>query len=310
MNTIGQAAIVSRDGVRLDTVPIGRAPLAGEPLAGRYDVAVDPATGDAYLANGHERTLSILRRPDDAAAVVNLTDVWFDPADPGWGLFVDHQGIVLFATLFTHTAGGDPTWYAMSNGVRQPDGSFSGVLYRTHGPSTRALTDIMPVGIMRITPETSGAAKLLYVADGQSQTRVLQRFQFDAGARECGWSVGTPKSSLAASNFTSLWSDPREQGWGVAVSQQGATAFGVLFTYDAENRPSWSVMSNGRQQAPGRFAGDLYRAAKGRIDTVGSMTLDFSAGDQGVVSYRMDGVDFRAPIARQAMTPLMTRCTP
>lgn len=308
LNTIGQAAIVSQAGVRLDTVPIGRAPKAGESV-GQYAVAVDGASGDTYVTNGHDQSISILRKPADATALVNLTDVWFDPADPGWGLYVDHQGIVAFATLFTHDAAGDPTWLAMTSGVRQPDGSFSGVLYRTHGASTRAITDITPVGIMRLTPEAGGAMKLLYVVDGQSHTRMLQRFTFDPAARECGWGVGSAKSSLATSNFTSLWSDPREQGWGVAVSHQGRTAFGVLFHYDAQNRASWSLMSNGRQQAPGVFSGELYRAKRGRIETAGTLTLDFTGADAGSVTYHVDGVDFRAQITRHAMTPLMSRCS-
>jgi len=242
--------------------------------------------------------------------VVNLTDVWFDPEDPGWGLFVDHQGIAMFATLFTHDGAGNPTWLVMSNGVRQPDGSFSGMLFRTRGPAAQAIDDIAPVGILRLTPLAGGGAKVLFVVDGQSTSRTMQRFLFDAAPRPCGWSVGMPKSPLRSANFTALWSDPREQGWGVAVSHQGDTVFGVLFTYDAENRPSWAVMSHGRQAATGLFSGELYRAAKGRIGEVGSMTLEFSAGDQGTVSYRVDGVDFRAPIARQAIAPLMTRCVP
>lgn len=304
---IGQAAILSRGGVRLDTVPVGRAPGATS-LIGSYAVAVDGATGDAYLTNGHDQSISILRRSGEADTLVNLTDVWLDPSDPGWGVFMDHQGIVVFAALFLHDAAGDPTWLVMSSGVRQPDGSFSGVLYRTRGPATHAIGDISAAGIMRITPDSGGSAKLLYVVDGQSRTRVLQRFVFDAVARECAWGVGLAKSSAGTSNFTSMWSDPREPGWGVAVSQQGGTAFGVLFNYDAQNRPTWSVMSNGRRQANGRFAGELYRAKRGRLDTVGSLVLDFASSEAGSVAYRVEGVDYRAQIARHAMTPLMSRC--
>ena len=307
MPRIGQAAILSRAGVRLDTVPVGRAPPPNSPM-GPNAVAVNPATGDTFVTNWHDQSISVLRRNSDAAALVNLTDVWFDPADPGWGVFIDQQGIVAFAALFTHDAAGDPTWYSMSSGMRQPDGSFSGVLYRTRGPATLALGDIVPVGIMRITPDTVGNAKLLYVIDGQSRTRVLERFVFDAAPRECGWGVGAAKASASSANFTSLWSDPREQGWGVAISQQGATAFGVLFNYDAQNRPTWSIMSNGRRQPNGHFTGELYRAKRGRIDSVGSLALDFTSGESGSVAYRVDGVDYRAPIARQAIAPLATRC--
>ena len=69
----------------------------------------------------------------------------------------------------------------------------------------------------------------------------------------------TSYRSIAKANFTALWSNPTDPGWGVAVSHRAQGIFAVLFTYDDENRPAWMVMSRGKQIAPGAFTGELYR---------------------------------------------------
>lgn len=71
----------------------------------------------------------------------DITDLWYDPADSGWGLGVFQQGNVAFVTLFTYDSSGRPAWYVGSD-VRNtgtnfdPCGSsgFSGTLYAMTGP--------------------------------------------------------------------------------------------------------------------------------------------------------------------------------
>ena len=43
---------------------------------------------------------------------------------------------------------------------------------------------------------------------------------------------------------TGLWLDPAEAGWGLSLSLQGETVFGVLFAYDDARRPAWYVASS------------------------------------------------------------------
>ncbi len=56
----------------------------------------------------------------------NYTDLWWNPEESGWGINFTHQGEILFATLFTYGADGEPDWFAMSRGERQEDGSYLG----------------------------------------------------------------------------------------------------------------------------------------------------------------------------------------
>jgi len=303
MPSQGTAAILSATGERLDTVAVGHATEGG--TDGAYAVVPDTDASGAIIVHGGEGTLT--RLPKQAARLANLTDLWSDPAEPGWGVFLEQQGLTTFAALFHYGAGGEPTWLVMSNGTRQADGTFSGVLFRTQGPPPLRGSDAVPVGIMRIVPAADGSATLTYVADGQSTTRRIQRFGL-GDSRACRWTTGPDTAAVGRANFTALWSNPADPGWGLALSHRGGGLFGVLFTYDAENRPTWMVMSRGRQVAPGQFAGDLYRVGQSQVRDVGGMTLRFNAADEGTVAWRIDGTEFRAPLLKQRFAPVVSKC--
>lgn len=251
--------------------------------------------------------LKPIELPDTTAAdaIAGLTDVWHDPRDPGWGVFLDQQGTALFAALFTHNAAGEVTWFVMSEGTRQPDGSFSGELYRSRGPLATGRTSVESVGLFRFQPGSANTAKLSYSVGTVAQTRTVERFRFGTALRKC---AADPKAAQRT-NFTSLWWNPGEPGWGVALSQQGERTFGILFVYDKDDRPAWYVMSSGLEKARGTFGGKLFRADRGRIEEVGSMSLKFSTGNDGVLTYRLDGADVEKSITRQTYSVLTAHCS-
>ena len=306
----GQAAIFSLAGERLDTLPIGRPPAKDEPVVESH-VAVDPVSGRAYVTHGRDGSITRLPGAADGAeaAMFTLTDLWHDPAQPGSGVFLDQQGATVFATLFTHDASGQPAWLVMSNGARMPDGSFEGALYRPSGPTEGKPVRVEPVGLMRIVPTSRDTARLAYSIGAQIHAATLRRFRFNDAPRHCEWALGASKAPLERANFTALWSNPAEPGWGLAVSHQGSTVFGVLFAYEADGRPSWTVMSEGVQQARGIFSGELFRASGRKLAVAGSMSLAFAGAEKGVLRYQVDGVDFQTPIIRQSFAPLTTRCS-
>lgn len=302
--TLGQAAIFSADGERIDTVPVGTAASSAQ-WAGTYGVSFNPANGDTYVASGHDASLAILPAGSSEATVVNVTGLWWNPSESGWGLYLEQQGTTLFGALFTHDASGAPTWMVMSEGKRQPDGSFAGTLYRTSGPREQALANLRAVGTMRFTPASGNLGALAYEIDGVVNAESMQRERFGAGQTQCGWTSGTPSEA----NFTSLWFNPAEPGWGLAVTQQGDTAFGVLFGFDAQNRPAWTAMSNGEKRGGASFAGPLYRAAaSGPVEQVGSMAIEFASALAGTVTYDVDGLAKASAIARQRFGALASDC--
>lgn len=300
----GTVGVFSAAGDRLDTVSIGAGNDVGQ--GPTYSITID-ANGKAYATNGPAGLVSVLS-PDTATratAAANMTDLWWNPAQSGWGLFVDQQGTTAFAVLFVKDAAGQPRWYVMSDGKRQNDGAFAGTLYRTAGPTGKAL-QTNAVGSMRIAPETGSGSTLTYTIDGTSVSSPIQRQVFATG-RSCGWAVGAAKSAGAKANFTSLWFDAADPGWGLAVSHQGNTVFGVIFTYEADGRPTWAVMSNGSRRGDAAFGGTLYRVGPGAsLPSVGSMSLAF--GDTTTLTYSMDGVQATRGIQRQTFAPLVSDC--
>ncbi len=75
-----------------------------------------------------------------------------------------------------------------------------------------------------------------------------------SGTGTCTVAIDSAKSVTAtfsastpgASNYTALWWNAAESGWGINLNHQGNIVFGTLFTYDAIGAPLWLVMSDGR----------------------------------------------------------------
>jgi hypothetical protein len=126
------------------------------------------------------------------AALGNFQDLWWNPAESGWGLNVAHQGDILFATLFTYGADGNGMWLVMSAGLRQADGSWLGDLYRTTGPAFDAQpfaplapSDVQRVGTMRLRFSNGENGTLEYSVDGTGVQKAITRQVFGAFPAAC-----------------------------------------------------------------------------------------------------------------------------
>lgn len=298
-------AVFSAAGDRLDTVPAGSPTKMG--VGPPYSIAIDERNGDAYVANPHDASISVLHAVGEPGALVNMTDLWWNPEQSGWGVFIDQQGLAAFAALFVQDADGHPGWYVMPQGRRQGDGSFAGTLLRTTGPVASALANASAVGTMRIAAEMDGGSFLSYQIDGKAVATPIVRQRFTAAPRSCGWSVGTAKSANA--NYTALWFDAAQPGWGLALSQQGDTAFGVLFTYDAAQRPTWTTMSAGQRSGAKAFQGPMHRIGIAQsVKEIGTMALAFDDAAAGTLTYAMGAATVTQRIERQRFAPLVTEC--
>jgi hypothetical protein len=250
----------------------------------------------------------------------NYTDLWWNPAEPGWGLNLNHQGAKLFATLFTYEPGGAPLWLVMSDGPRQPDGSYQGTLFRTKGPAFNAVpwtgATTTTVGTMRLEFPAPDRGVLTYVFDGVTVVKPIERQRFSESRTACSWQAF---DRGRARNFQDLWWNPAEPGWGINFAHQGDTLFATLFTYRADGRTTWYVMSNGVRKAGAyEYTGTLFRTAGPAFDAspwtpattteVGTMTASFSSGTRGTLAYAVDGVAVSRPIERQVFASPATEC--
>jgi len=255
----------------------------------------------------------------------NYTDMWWNPAESGWGITFAQQGEFVFGTLFSYDAAQRPMWLVMSEGTWQPVplddfsanpadlGTYSGPLYRATGPPFNAVpftpvgaANLTEVGEMRVA-FGSTATTLEYTVDGARVTKSIRKQVFGPRPADCGAAVG---SRAGAANFQDLWWNPAESGWGLSITHQADILFSTLFTYGADGNGLWLVMSDGLRQPDGSYLGDLYRTSGSPFDSepfvpvsnvrrVGTMRLRFTDGQSATLEYSVDGLAVAKAITRQ-----------
>jgi hypothetical protein len=176
--------------------PIGAANIT---RTGTMSISFDEANAATltYTNNGVEVTKSIQRQvfgsraanclptTESRAVSTNYQDLWWNPAESGWGINVTHQDNTLFATLFNYDAAGKGLWLVMPSGPRLIDGSYSGDLYRTNGPPFNSIpftpiggTDITNVGTMRLRFTDGNNGTLTYTYLGTTVIKSITRQVF------------------------------------------------------------------------------------------------------------------------------------
>ena len=248
----------------------------------------------------------------------NYTDLWWNAAESGWGLNLNHQGNIIFGTLFTYDAGGAPMWLVMDHGSLQSDGSFSGPLHRTTGPAFNAVpwtaVTSTQVGTMRVAFHDASNGTLSYTVNGVSVTKPITRQPFFSSP-VCTFTTADRSS---ATNYQDLWWNPSESGWGLNVVQHGNIIFATLFSYDASGQGKWFVLSRADLNTSGAYSGTLYATTGPAFNAspwftntptaVGTMTFNFTNGNSGSVVYSVNGVQVTKQIQRQVFASPTTQC--
>lgn len=331
LDVVADGTLVALAGGGADTVGV-LMDATGERITSNDDAVTDAfdfgitrrlSPGIYYLAVTHwesSATADYTVKVSFLSLTENYTDLWWNPAESGWGINLNHQGDIVFATLFTYDVRGAPMWLVLSSGARQPDGSFEGTLYRTTGPAFNAQpwTPVTQseVGRMRLAFSGAGTGRLTYTVDGVEVSRDIERLRYSARVTTCSWSAF---DRSFATNFQDLWWNPDESGWGLNLTHQGDTVFATLFTYGADRSGVWFVMSNG-ERVPGtiRYTGTLYRTTGPAFNArpwsavtnvpVGTMSVEFSDGNRGTLTYTVDGVSVVKPIVRLVFASPATLC--
>ncbi|MGZ5039896.1 MAG: trypsin-like peptidase domain-containing protein [Usitatibacter sp.] len=253
------------------------------------------------------------------ASAANYTDLWWNAQESGWGLNLNHQGSVIFGTLFTYDASGVPMWLVMPRGDLQADGSFSGPLYRTTGPAFNAVPfsptpTSSSVGTMRVSFANSASGTLTYTFNGTSVTKAITQQVFSSPP-SCTFTTGDRST---ATNYQDLWWNDNESGWGVNVTHQGDILFATLFTYDASGQGKWFVMPNGPKTGAGAYSGALYATTgpafnaspwvPAQATSVGTMSFTFTSGNSGTLAYSVNGITVTKAIQRETFSSPTTQC--
>jgi hypothetical protein len=115
------------------------------------------------------------------SANTDVTDVWWTPSEPGWGLQLVNTGRFVFAAGYVYGVNGQPFWVTAE---LSPTGSdavgFTGPLYVTTGPyfggsfNPSAVT-ARQAGTMTFVLTTVRAAQLTYSVDGVTVNKAVER---------------------------------------------------------------------------------------------------------------------------------------
>jgi hypothetical protein len=261
-----------------------------------------------------------------AQAAAVYTDLWWNAAEEGWGINLNHQNDIIFGTWFTYMAGNTAGWYVMSDLRRQADGSFTGAIYQTTGTpfsqitGTKSSKGVTAVGNATLRFSASNAGTFTYTVNGTTQSKSITRQQYTPVATSCSQQAAST-ARATSQNYQDLWWVPAEEGWGVNLTHQGDILFATLFTYAASGAAQWVVASSVARQSDGSYTGKLYRTtgtafnlingtkSSQSVAEVGSITLRFSNGENGVMTYTLDGASGTKNISRQVFGSTVNVCT-
>jgi predicted dienelactone hydrolase len=259
-----------------------------------------------------------------AAAAINYSGLWWaSPAgsEAGWGANVAHQGDVIFVTWFTYNDNGTALWVSMT-GFKVSDGVYSGTIYRTTGPPFSA-TMFDPNQVTRVAVGTGtftffdpNNGFFNYTMNGITQNKPITRQVFGP-LPSCIWPA--PNQS-GATNYTDLWWNPNESGWGINFAQEGSAIFATWFTYDPSGLPLWLSFTGQPSGTPGNFTGTIYRTSGPAFSTVpfdpnnvtrmpvGFASVTFSDGADATFFYDLYGVSQSKSITREVFRSPGTVC--
>jgi lysyl endopeptidase len=225
----------------------------------------------------------------------DYTDLWFNPAENGWGMSVAQHGQTQFVVLYIYDNNGQPLWVSMPGGQWSNNfTTYSGAVYIPRGApfsnyTSSAFNANPSVGTVSITYGATNAT-ITYNINGSTGTKVVERLGF-------GSTAGSP-----AFNTTDIWwGGAAQNGWGINFTQKNGTLVGLWYTYGLSGNPTWFLVSGGTWSgntfsAPvytataSRWLGTSFNAASLTAIPVGSISIGFSNSGSAVMSYNVNGV--------------------
>lgn len=112
------------------------------------------------------------------AFATDYSDMWYLPAESGWGVNLTQNENVIFITFFLYGTDGKPTWY-VAIAYEDANGNFSGTLYSTTGTYFGAPWSgfaATPAGTASFSPVNASQGTLSYaLAGGPTVTKSIER---------------------------------------------------------------------------------------------------------------------------------------
>jgi hypothetical protein len=126
-----------------------------------------------------------------------------------------------------------------------------------------------------------------------------------------------PPPTRPLTDYTGLWWNPQESGWGLSLRQTATDiVFGALFVYGAARDPEWFTLQSGTWETSTKWRGRVYRTTGPSytapvfdpntvtLESVGEATLDFDRPgpadepDVTYFTYSVNGVTYSKMLKR------------
>jgi len=233
-----------------------------------------------------------------------ITGLWWNPNESGWGIHFTQRGGNIFAAWYTYDATGNPKWYvATCTGMTGTSGTCNGSLLEVNGPTFFGVT-FVPISSNQVS--TAGTLKLTFTdANNGSMNYTVGSVTRTVAVVRQPVGVGTLTPAV---DYSDLWWNPNESGWGMAMAQQNANIFLAWYVYDATGKPVWYVASNCTVNGSS-CSGALYSttgppfgptfSGSIHVATAGSVIVSFIDANDAVLSYTVGGVTATKTITRQ-----------
>lgn len=229
--------------------------------------------------------------------------LWWNPAEDGWGMSIAQRRNVLFGAVYTYDNLGAPLWVVLAN-CPLTNGRCTSPVFRVDG-ATPPTVPWNPVGKVNTQVGTASLdftdinnTTMVITINGVTNTKVLTRQIYATGI--------TPPSV----DYTDLWWNVAEDGWGIALTQQYGTIFASWYTYDSTGKPIWYVAAN-CPVTPTGCTSFLYRVtgatsvtgpwngANRIVTNVGNVTFNFNNPNSILMRYTIGDITASRSIVRQ-----------
>ena len=238
-----------------------------------------------------------------------LTGLWWNANESGWGVHFTQRGSNVFAAWYTYDATGKPKWYVAPNCATATSnissGSCSGTLYEVNGPTFFGVpfvpitaSQVSMAGNLQVAFTDPNNASMSYTVAGVTRTVPIARQVFNV-----------PVTSPPAVDYTDLWWNASESGWGMAITQQYGNIFLAWYVYDSAGKPTWYVApacavsgsscSGSLYTTTGPPFGPTFDPTKVQAQLAGSAVLSFIDANNAVLSYTVGTTTATKTITRQ-----------
>jgi len=233
-----------------------------------------------------------------------LSGLWWNAGESGWGLHLTQRGNNTFAAWYTYDGAGKPKWYVSTcSGAGATSGTCSGTLYEVTGPNffgggfNPGQVSSVANGSVQLTFANANAATMTYTGvAGQTRTVQLTRQPLATG------------TAVPIVDYTDIWWNSNESGWGMAMAQQYGITFLAWYVYDSTGKPTWLVAtcamsgsscSGTLYRTTGPVFGPTFDPTAVHATQAGTVTVNFTDANNAVIDYTVDGVAATKSVTRQ-----------